>query len=88
MPEHMAKQVSDSVKKKTESPEDKLQKALDEVARDIALIEPDPKDWAWWVSYLLEQLENEAKRRGKQAKFEELLRELIIGYPELFPDTK
>jgi hypothetical protein len=56
--------------------------------RDIALIEPEPKDWAWWVSYLLEQLEAEAQNRGKQAKFEELLRELIIGYPELFPDTK
>jgi hypothetical protein len=66
MPEYMAKRVSDSVNKKPESPEDKLQKALDEVARDIALIEPDPKDWGWWVSYLLEQLEEEAKQRGKQ----------------------
>lgn len=69
MPEYMAKRVSDSVKRKPESPEDKLQKALDEMARDIALIEPDPKDWAWWVSYLLERLEEEAKQRGKQVDF-------------------
>ena len=72
MPPAMAKRVSDSVKKKPESPEDKLQKALDEVARDIALIEPEPKDWAWWVSYLLAKLEEEAKRLGKRADFEEM----------------
>ena len=69
MPDYMAKRVSDSVKKKPESPEDKLQKALDEVVQDIALIEPDPKDWAWWVSYLLEKLEEEAKKRGKPVDF-------------------
>ena len=76
MPEYMAKRVSDSVKKKPESPEDKLQKALDEVARDIALIEPEPKDWAWWVSYLMEQLEEEAKRRRKQRGFNKMLKTL------------
>ena len=60
MPDYMAKRVSDSVNKKPESPEDKLQKALDEVARDIALIEPNPKDWesgyaviTWSTSLLL-----------------------------------
>ncbi len=66
MPEYMAKRVSDSVNKKPKSPEDKLQKALDEMARDIALIEPDPKDWAWWVAYLQDKLEEEAERRGMQ----------------------
>jgi hypothetical protein len=25
------------------------------------LIEPDPQDWGWWVVYLIEQLEEEAK---------------------------
>ena len=74
MPEYMAKRVSESVNKKPVSPEDKLQKALDEVARDIALIEPEPKDWAWWVSYLLEQLEEEAKRRGRGKDFERMVR--------------
>jgi hypothetical protein len=70
MPEYMAKRVSDSVKKKPESPEDKLQKALDEVARDIALIEPNPKDWAWWVGYLLEQMEIQAQKRGQNNQYE------------------
>ena len=50
MPDHMAKRVIDSVSKKPVSPEDELQKALDEIARDIALIEPDPQDWGWWVN--------------------------------------
>ena len=76
MPDYMAKRVSDSVNKRPASPEDNLQKALEEIARDIALIEPDPKDWAWWVSYLLEQLEEEAKKRGKPEDFEEMLKSL------------
>jgi hypothetical protein len=76
MPEYMAKRVSDSVKKRPASPEDKLQKALEEIARDIALIEPDPKNWLWWVSYLLEQLEEEAKKRGKPVDFKEVLKSM------------
>ncbi len=50
--------------------------ALDELARDIALIEPDPQDWVGWVTYLLEQLEEEAQRRGKQAEFVKMLEHL------------
>jgi len=69
MPPAMAKRVSDSVNKKPVSPEDELQKALDEMARDIALIEPNPQDRGRWASYLLEQLEGEALRRGKGADF-------------------
>ena len=56
--------------------EDGLAIALDEMARDIALIEPDPQDWGWWVSYLLEQMEGEPERRGIRAKFEEMLESL------------
>ena len=37
----MAKQFSGSIKKKPESPEDQLQIALYEIARHIALIEPE-----------------------------------------------
>ena len=76
MPDYMAKRVSDSVNKRPASPEDNLQKALEEIARDIALIEPDPKDWAWWVSNLLEQLGEEAKRRRMHKDFEEMLKSL------------
>jgi len=41
------------VNKKYITPEDELQDALEEMARDIALIEPNPVDWGGWVSYLL-----------------------------------
>ena len=56
--------------------EDGLAIALDEMARDIALIEPDPQDWGWWVSYLLEQMEGEAEKQGKKLEFEEMMRSL------------
>jgi hypothetical protein len=47
------------------SPEDELADALDDMARDIALIEPNPADWGWWLAYILEQMEEEAMSRGK-----------------------
>jgi methionine synthase II (cobalamin-independent) len=49
-------------------------KKEDEKRRDIALIEPDPMDWGWWVNYLLERLEGEAKRRGMYDSYTEMLR--------------
>ena len=53
--------------------EDELAYELDEMARDIALIEPDPRDWGGWVFYFIEQMEAEAKRRGKDSDFERIL---------------
>ena len=46
------------------------------MARDIALIEPNPLDWGWWVIYLLEQMEVEARRRGMHVNYKEMLRSL------------
>ena len=46
------------------------------MARDIALIEPDPQDWGGRVLYLIEQMEVEAERRGKLADFDETMRSL------------
>lgn len=80
MPDYLAKRVSNSLNKKPESPEDKLQKALEEVARDIALIEPDVKDWEWWISYLLEHLEDEAENRRKQRDYKEMLKSLKSSF--------
>ena len=77
MPPAMAKRVSESINRKRITPEGELQDALDEMARDIALIEPNPKDWAWWVSYLIEQLEKEAMKRGKMVDFGETLKSLL-----------
>ena len=74
MPDDLAKKISEVLNNKPISPEDELADALDEMARDIALIEPNPLDWAGWVSYLLEQMEGEAQRRCKRADYEEMLR--------------
>jgi hypothetical protein len=65
------------VNKKPYAPEDELQDALDEMARDIALIETDPIDWGGMLSYLQGQLEGEAEWRGKRADYEEMLKSLF-----------
>jgi predicted hydrolase (HD superfamily) len=76
MSDELAKKVSEVLNKKPVSPGDELADALDELARDIALIEPDPKDWGWYVTYLLEKMEEEAQRRGSQAEFIRMLESL------------
>ena len=60
MPEDLEKQVNEALDKKSITPENDLQDELDEMARDIALIESNPVNWGGWMSYLLEQLEEEA----------------------------
>jgi methionine synthase II (cobalamin-independent) len=69
MPDDMAKKVREALSRKSITPEEELQTAIDEMARDIALIEPDPQDWGWWVSYLLERMEGETRRRRKQDEY-------------------
>ena len=76
MPDDLANQVNKALNRKSITPEQELQDALDEMARDIALIEPDPQDWGWWVNYLMERLEGEAQRRRKTADFMAILRTL------------
>lgn len=71
MPDDLAKKVSKTLNKKRNTPKDELADALDEMARDISLIEPDTMDWGWWVIYLLKQMETGEKRRGKITEFEE-----------------
>ena len=68
--------MREALSKKSIKPEDAVQKAIEEIARDIAIIEPDPRDWGWWVGYLLEKLEKEAKNLRKIDEFESLLVEL------------
>jgi hypothetical protein len=46
IPDDLANQVSEELDKKSITPEDELQDAFEDMARDIALIEPDPRDWA------------------------------------------
>ena len=80
MPDDMAEKLNEALNQKPNTPEDQLQAALDEIARDIALIEPNPVDWGGWLAYLVEQMGVEAKRRGKQVEFEQLLRSLRQGF--------
>jgi hypothetical protein len=74
IPDDQANKVREALSKISIKPEDAVQKALEEIARDIAIIEPDPKDWGWWVNYLLEQLEVEARRREMHVNYKEMLR--------------
>lgn len=69
IPDDQANKVRKALSKKSIKPEDAVQNALEELARDIAIIEPDPKDWGWWVGYLVEQLESEAVKRGISINF-------------------
>jgi hypothetical protein len=74
MPDDLPKKVIGALTRKSVTPEDELQAALEDMARDIALIEPNPLNWGEWVSYLLDQVEAEAKRRGKRGDYGEMLR--------------
>ncbi len=76
MPDDLSNKINEVLNNKPLSPEDELADALCDMARDIALIEPDPQDWAGWVTYFLEYLEAEAKRREKQVDFENMIRSL------------
>jgi hypothetical protein len=76
MPEDLAKQVREELDKRSITPQDKLQEAMDELARDIAILEADTRDWEGWVMYLIEQLEHQAGKRRKRDEFKALLNSL------------
>jgi hypothetical protein len=60
MPDDLTKKISDVLNFKPISPEDELADALEEMARDIALIEPEPEDWGGSLVHLLEQMDGGA----------------------------
>ena len=64
------------------TPEDELADALEDIARDIALIEPDPRDWAGWVMYFVDQLEEEAKRRRRGFDFNSLMGTMVSEFQD------
>ena len=76
IPDDQANKVREALSKKTIKPEDAVQKAIEEIARDIAIIEPDPQDWTGWVNYLLESLQTEAQKDRKSATYEAMLLDL------------
>jgi hypothetical protein len=73
MPEDLANQVSEELNKNTITPQDTIQDALDDIARDIAIIEADPNDWGGWLIYLIEQMEGEAEKRFKDSDYKSML---------------
>ena len=76
LPDDMANKIGKAMSRKAVMPEDAVQQALEEIARDIAIIEPDPVDWGWWVTYLLDWLEAEADKVNKTENFDSMLLEL------------
>jgi hypothetical protein len=72
--------MEDSVQKtldeKPYSPLEDLMEALRDMSNAIADVEPEPSDWAGWITYLLEVLQAEAQRDRKDAAYESVLQEL------------
>ena len=79
MQEDQDRQISETLNKKPISPVDAMENVIKEIARDIALLEPNPHDWEWWVSYLLEQLEEKAQKRRNQVAYNEMVKSLSIN---------
>ena len=50
-PPDITKKLSEFMNQKQYAPEDDLQEAIDDMARDIATLEPNPFDWGGWVIY-------------------------------------
>ena len=77
MPDDQANNLLETLNKKPTSPVDVMEDALNEIAHDIALLEPNPHNWEGWVFCLLEQLEAEAQKRKKFNAYNEMGRSLI-----------
>ena len=77
MPDDLAKKISEVLNHKPITPEDKLSDAQEDMARDIAIIEPDPEDWGWWMGYLLEQLEIQSEERRIESQYQKTLLVLV-----------
>ena len=50
-----------------------LMESLTQAASEIADLEPDPNDWAGWITYILEALQVEAEKDRRPAAFETML---------------
>jgi len=77
IPDDQAKKVREALRKKSIRPEDAAQKAIEELARDVAIIEPDPMDWERWVGYLLEELETHSEKGKSTEQYEHTLKVLV-----------
>ncbi len=63
MPDNQANRLIDNLNRISISPERGLERALKDIARDIAILEPDPVDWGDWVVFFLDQLAEQVENR-------------------------
>ena len=78
MPDDMAERINEVINRKINTfPFDELRDALDQTAGELAQIEPDPRDWIGWVTYLLEALQNIAQESKKPEDYEIMLKALL-----------
>jgi hypothetical protein len=73
IPNDQAKKLREALSRKISAPEDILHNAIEEIARDIATIEPDPVDWAWWVGFLVTELEGQSIKKNVGVQFQQML---------------
>ena len=77
MPDDMAKRINDVLSQRPRpTPLDELIDAIKQMGSEIADVEPEPGDWAGWITYLLEVLQVEAQKDRKDAAYESMLLEL------------
>ena len=53
-----------------------LEATIDDVARDISQVYPDPEDWEGWALYFFEAMEKVAIENRHKAQFERMLKKL------------
>ena len=74
MPNDLAESLGKAMEQKPQAnPLVDLMDALTQTASEIADLEPEPNDWAGWITYLLEALQVEAEKDSKPAAFETML---------------
>jgi hypothetical protein len=59
------------------SRDDELKDILDDTARQIANLSPNPRTWLSWMVFLLEQLENEAS--NENPTYKDLFRDMLAA---------
>ena len=53
-----------------------LEATIDDVARDISQVYPDPEDWEGWALYFFEAMEQAAIENRHKEQFERMLKKL------------
>ena len=77
MPDDMAESLNKFMNQKARStPLNDLMEAVNDMANEIADVEPEPGDWAGWIAYLLEALQEQVEKDRKGGNFETMLQAL------------